>query len=89
MIDGIVEVTAKARGMNGAFNKVKEIVLKDGVDFVKPYYAGYSGDPDILPPFVSYLKEALGREELPTNPIGATVGVHAGPGARGFGYFVK
>ncbi len=88
--DGVVEVAAKSRGLNGAYKKVMELVEEaNGIDMELPYTIGYTGDVNLTQNFETYTKEYLKIQDIKKIAIGSTVGVHGGPGACGIGFFCR
>lgn len=88
--DGVVEVAAKARGLNGAYKKVMELVEEaQGIDREFPFCIGYTGDVAGTENFETYVKESLKEQDLVKVAIGSTIGVHAGPGACGIAFFSR
>lgn len=86
--DGIVGMAAKARGTNSAFSKISSLIEETGgMDMSMPYTLGYSGSPESLDAFQPFIEKSFNLSNSPISIIGATVGVHAGPGACGIAYF--
>lgn len=86
--DGVVEVAAKSRGMQGAYKKVMELVEEaNGIDMEFPFNIGYTGDANAAQKFDAYTKEYLKKQDIVKIAIGSTIGVHAGPGACGIAFF--
>ncbi len=94
VIEGKVEVIAKARGRRNAIETTLKIVRdsETGIDFDKPYAVGYSGnDKDMLNIFIESSKTNgnINIENWPVVSIGSTIGTYAGPDSIIFGYFEK
>ena len=94
VIEGKVEVIAKARGRRNAIETTLKIVRESetGIDFDKPYAVGYSGnDKDMLNIFIESSKTNgnINIENWPVVSIGSTIGTYAGPDSIIFGYFEK
>lgn len=88
--DGIVEVAAKSRGLQGAYKKMMELVEEaNGIDLEFPYVIGYTGDANLTQNFDVYAKEYLKKQDITKIAIGSTIGVHVGPGACGIGFFSR
>lgn len=86
--DGVVEVAAKSRGLQGAYKKVIELVEEvNGIDMEFPYNIGYTGDASSIQNFETYTREYLKKQDIVKIAIGSTIGVHAGPGACGIAFF--
>ena len=94
LIEGKVEVIAKARGRRNAIETTLKIVRdsETGIDFDKPYAVGYSGnDKDMLNIFIESSKTNgnINIENWPVVSIGSTIGTYTGPDSIIFGYFEK
>ena len=94
VIEGKVEVIAKARGRRNAIETTLKIVRdsETGIDFDKPYAVGYSGnDKDMLNIFIESSKTNgnVNIENWPVVSIGSTIGTYTGPDSIIFGYFEK
>ena len=94
VIEGKVEVIAKARGRRNAIETTLKIVRESetGIDFDKPYAVGYSGnDKDMLNIFIESNKTNgnINIENWPVVSIGSTIGTYTGPDSIIFGYFEK
>lgn len=86
--DGRIGMAGTARGMKKAFAMLSENCGKNGgVDRTKPTLVAYSGKSDEN--MCKYMEEYadLWPEGTNTTLIGATVGVHAGPGAVAVAFF--
>ncbi|MBP5414912.1 MAG: DegV family protein [Lachnospiraceae bacterium] len=94
LVEGKVEVIAKARGRRNAIESTLKIIRESetGIDFDKPYAVGYSGnDRDMLNVFIESSKTNgnVNIENWPVVSIGSTIGTYAGPDSIIFGYFEK
>ena len=94
LVEGKVEVIAKARGRRNAIESTLKIIRESetGIDFDKPYAVGYSGnDRDMLNVFIESSKTNgnVNIENWPVVSIGSTIGTYAGPHSIIFGYFEK
>lgn len=79
--DGSLEVAQKVRGMNKALQWLVERVQQDGVDFSgTTLFISYILQRDSAEKLAEELKAVLNLGEVILCPIGATVGVHLGPG---------
>ena len=88
--EGVVTVAAKTRGLNGAYKKLIDLIVESGgIDESKPMAIGYTGDASVLEPFRQFAQNSLPISDAKVSAIGSTIGVHAGPGACGIGYFRK
>ena len=86
--DGKIATVGTARGMKKAFATLNENCAKNGgVDYTMPTLVAYSGQSDEN--MLKYLEENrdLWPQDTNTTIVGATVGVHAGPGAVAVGFF--
>ena len=86
--DGKIGTMGSARGMKKAFATLNELCAKDGgVDYSMPTLVAYSGCSDEN--MRKYMEEnaQLWPSDTHTAIVGATVGVHAGPGAVAVGFF--
>ena len=94
VVEGKVEVIAKARGRRNAIETTLKIVRESetGIDLDKPYAVGYSGnDKDMLNIFIESSKTNgnINIENWPVVSIGSTIGTYTGPDSIIFGYFEK
>ena len=94
VVEGKVEVIAKARGRRNAIESTLKIIRESetGIDFDKPYAVGYSGnDKDMLNIFIESSKTNgnVNIENWPVVSIGSTIGTYTGPDSIIFGYFEK
>lgn len=88
--DGEVSVAAKARGMNGAYQKLIELIEQSGgIDYSAHYCIGYSAYKNNMNDFLRTASDDLTLNSRFVSPIGTVVGTHAGPGVCGIAYFVN
>lgn len=91
VIDGKVVPVGKARGLKNAKNILNEYIEKTGgIDFDKPYMAGYTGnDTKEIKTYIGETKhiwsDAL--EEHEPVCIGSVIGTHAGPDGMAVVFF--
>lgn len=88
--DGVINTVGKARGMKKAFEMLSaECAKNGGVDYDMPVLLGYTGGSDEQ--LKAYMAEypQLWSPDTPTSIVGATIGVHAGPGAVAVAVFEK
>ncbi|MBQ6858547.1 MAG: DegV family protein [Clostridia bacterium] len=91
MKDGRLEMLSKGRGIKQGYGLLlKEIDALGGVDFSKPFYAGYTGVSDAS--LEKFLESSCAVWEQGGKPVRRTqlcrvVGTHAGPGAVVLGFF--
>ena len=86
--DGKIVTVGTARGMKKAFATLNENCAKNGgIDYNMPTLVAYTGLSDEN--MRKYLEENadLWPSDTNTTIVGATVGVHAGPGAVAVGFF--
>ncbi len=89
VIDGKVEVIAKARGKHKALETLWQEVEKDGgIDLSMPVLLGYTQD-DALAEEMNQLLQEKGIQTEGKSSIGSAIGTHAGPGACAIAYFKK
>ena len=89
--NGLVEAIDKQRGQKRAFDALVELLKKGNVDLERPRIIAHTDNTELM--------EELGRQiahytdfdidAFARCDIGATVGVHVGPGACGFAFFTK
>lgn len=87
--DGKVQPVHKTLGTHLAFSWLVEQYKSFDVDETKPRLFGHSDDEEGLSKFMDYVKKKIDFPIELVFPIGPTVGVHAGPGAVGFAFFIK
>lgn len=79
--DGSLEVAQKVRGMHKALQWIADRLKQDGVDFSSTtLFVSYILQQDSAQKLLDELKNELELGEVILCPIGATVGVHLGPG---------
>jgi len=86
--DGRIGMCGTARGMKKAFSMLSENCGKNGgIDLSMPTLVGFTGTSDEN--MLKYLEEnaALWPSDTKTTIVGATIGVHAGPGAVAVSFF--
>ena len=86
--DGRIGMAGTARGMKKAFSMLSENCGKNGgIDRSMPTLVGYTGQSDEN--MMKYLQENtdLWPSDTQTTIVGATIGVHAGPGAVAVSFF--
>ena len=87
--NGEIKTLGTARGAKKAFAMLTEISGNNGVDLEKPVLLGYTGASDeSLRKYMEGATEIWG-EEPKRAIVGATIGVHAGPGVVAVAYFKK
>jgi len=93
VIDGEVKVWGKTHGLKKAFIAINDKVkAKGGIDFNMPYGLIWSGNDDSnIKAYYEKSRELWENKltEMPTYPIGSTIGAHVGPGAIGIVFFEK
>lgn len=88
--DGKVASTAKARGINGAFEKLVEVIKKDEIDYNYPILIAHSNSPQNALKFKEYIcEQGIDTENVILTELGIVIGVHIGPGAVGISYISK
>lgn len=90
--NGVIEVIGKARGTKAAAKMQADIVDKyGGIDFSRPFCLGYSGSKDDrLRAYIDYSRSRFDYPDpIETTRLGATIGIHGGPGAVAVGFFQK
>ena len=88
--DGEIKTLGKARGMKAAFSMLtKECGNNGGIDHAKPVLLGYTGNSNEQ--LRKYMETNAEVEPYENRApiIGATIGVHAGPGAVALAFFSK
>ena len=86
--DGRIGMAGTARGMKKAFSMLNDHCAKNGgIDPERPTLLGFTGCSDEN--MRKYLEEntQLWPSDTNTTIVGATIGVHAGPGAVAVGFF--
>ena len=93
VVDGVVEMSGKARGAKNGRKIMQECIEATGeIDFDYPYTLAYSGmDAENLIKYVEEHRDFWNKsiEELRVVTIGAVIGTHAGSGACAVAYFAK
>lgn len=91
VVDGVVEIPMKVRGLKKAYNSLPRLAKEWGIDMDRPIIFGYTG----LDPQPGHtLKEAFDKQlehEFPENvmPASFVLATHTGPDSAGVGFFVK
>ena len=90
--DGLIVQLGKARGSKNGRNLLNQKVEKaGGVDFSMPLALGYTGLSDAV--LKKYIEDSAAlwaghtEGELSIHTIGATIGIHVGPGAVAVAFF--
>ena len=87
---GEIVALGKARGSKAAFAMLTQECEKyGGVDFSMPVLLGYTGSSDGKLRKYMEASTDLWSPDTPTSIVGATIGVHAGPGAVALAFFSK
>jgi len=92
LIDGLVEVVAKARGRKNAMESMLKLIKDSGVDETKPVAIGYSGnDKTMMNTYIEASKADgyVNMEDWQVVSIGSTIGTYTGPDAVLVGFFEK
>lgn len=87
---GEIKVMGTARGIKKAYAALSQESARDGgPDYTKPYMLAYTGSSDEN--LVKYLEESthLWAPDSKRDIVGATIGVHVGPGAVAVAFFAK
>ena len=88
--DGVVNSIGKARGSKAAFTMLTKATENNGgIDFTKPVLLGYTGTSDEQLRKYMETTEQFQSCEDHVSIVGATIGVHAGPGAVALAFFSK
>jgi len=92
VVDGEIKVLGKAMGTKKSYAMLNSTIEKNQeIDFDKPIGFIYSGKD--LTPLENYkqtIKSILNdTDNIPSYPLGATIGAHIGSGAVGIAYFKK
>ena len=88
--NGEVKILGRARGSKNGRNLLnQQIEASRGIDFSMPVALGYAGLSDALLQKYIHDSRALWDpgDELPVHTVGATIGIHVGPGAIALAYF--
>ncbi len=78
--DGVIEQLSKSRGMKQAQEKLYELLAEYGHDEAWPVYFGYVQKKEPGLQFQADTSARFGLGETGLYPVGATIGVHVGPG---------
>lgn len=78
--DGLVENLFKSRGMKQAVEKLYELYEEQGRDEAWPVYFGYVQEKEPGLHFQEETVKRYGLKDTKLLPVGATIGVHVGPG---------
>ena len=92
VVDGEVALLGKARGSRQGNNFLIQQIQKDGIDFSRPFFLGYTGLSDaLLQKYISDSAEIWKEhvEHLPIGTIGGAIGTHVGPGAIAVAFFTE
>ena len=85
---GVINTVGKARGSKAAFAMLTEACKgHGGVDFSMPVLLGYTGSSDEQLRKYMEASADLWSPDTAISIVGATIGVHAGPGAVAVGFF--
>lgn len=88
--DGEIKTLGTARGMKKAYASLTQEVEKSGgVDYNKPVMLGYTGQSDAQLREYMALNAEMWAPDTDVSIVGATIGVHAGPGAVAVACFKK
>lgn len=87
--DGKVDSVGKTRGKKAALRWLERQILKDNIDKNRRIAFGHTNDKNAMEECIDYFEDKIPTKNSLQSNIGATVGVHAGPGAFGIAYFVK
>lgn len=91
-MDGEVALLGKARGSRQGNNFLIQQIQKDGIDFSRPFFLGYTGLSDaLLQKYISDSTEIWKEhvDHLPIGTIGGAIGTHVGPGAIAWRFLQK
>ena len=92
VVDGEVALLGKARGSRQGNNFLIQQIQKDGIDFSRPFFLGYTGLSDaLLQKYISDSAEIWKEhvDHLPFGTIGGAIGTHGGPGAIAVAFFTE
>ncbi|MBR2889058.1 MAG: DegV family protein [Oscillospiraceae bacterium] len=89
--DGLVGVAAKARGARQGITTLMNLVEgTGGIDTVKPFLLGYSGnDAAPLGAFAEKAADLWNGQDAAQTQMCSVIGTHIGPGAVAVAYFTK
>ena len=89
--NGVVEIIGKARGYKNAHAHLLQMLSHyGGIDFSKPFVAGFAGtDDSLLRQHVADSPDIFGEDygSVPVTRVGPTIGTYTGPGTVVFGFF--
>ena len=87
--DGLVEAIDKQRGQKRAFDALIELLKKGRVDLSRPRILAHTAQPALMDELAENIRRLtdFDVDAFARCDIGATVGVHVGPGACGFAFF--
>lgn len=88
---GLVEAIDKQRGQKRAFDALVELLKKGNVDLERPRVFAHTDQPALMEELIENVVRYtdFDTDAFARCDIGATVGVHVGPGACGFAFFAK
>ncbi len=93
VVDGEVKIVGKALGSRNGSNLLNKLIAeKGGIDFTMPFGTIWSGlSKTTLDKYIADSAHiwAESVEQVPTYPLGGTIGTHVGPGAIGVAFFEK
>ena len=92
LVDGAVEVAAKARGRKNALDATLKLIKDSNVDETMPMAICYSGnDKTILHNYIEASKADgyVNMENWIEVSVGSTIGTYAGPDSILVGFFTK
>lgn len=88
--DGKVESVGKTRGRKAGIQWIRERALKEDIDLTRCVVFGHTDCPEAMEAVAGAFSDVADRAPAAYRmDIGTVVGTHAGPGAAGFGFFVK
>lgn len=89
--DGLVEAIQKQRGQKNAFDALLKLMQEGNLDVERPHIIAHTDQPALMEELASLIRERtdFDADAFARCDIGATVGVHVGPGACGFAFFAK
>lgn len=90
VLDGKVASHAKARGEQGAFEKIYDAIQQNPIDTDFPVIIGHSNDTEACQHLFEFLTiKGVDFGQYIRAEIGTVIGVHIGPGAFGIAYQSK
>lgn len=89
LMDGKLDVYAKARGISKATKEILPFINESSIDVNEGVYYGYTGNADQMDKFAAVFEETYGLKDIPVCSVGPVIGTHAGPGAKVIAYFTK